>query len=161
MCSSFVATRKLVWRCIEHLRRLVAHAREQPLKHSRLQPMRTALFLALLSLASANLSVTYHTDPSCSSPPSPFPATPPASPFDSVGSALVFADGGECLQTSSAGLFHVFGDCDSTGSVTFNWYQTRLHNPSAGCPAAAGSHPSGTRMHPSGPRLQFNAPKWH
>ena len=99
--------------------------------------MRTALFLALLSLASASLSVTYHTDPSCSSPPSPFPATPPASPFDSVGSALVFADGGECLQTSSAGLFHVFGDCDSTGSVTFNWYQTRLHNPSAGCPAAA------------------------
>ena len=99
--------------------------------------MRTAIFLALLSLASASLTVTYHTDPSCSSPPSPFPATPPASPFDSVGSALVFADGGECLQTSSAGLFHVFGGCDSTGSVTFNWYQTRLHNPSAGCPETA------------------------
>ena len=56
--------------------------------------------------AGTSLSVTFHVDSTCSSPPSPFPGPP--LPFDGVsGQALSFADGGECVQTASNGYFHV------------------------------------------------------
>ena len=85
--------------------------------------------------AGTSLSVTFHVDSTCSSPPSPFPGPP--LPFDGVsGQALTFADGGECVQTASNGYFHVYGDCRG-GAVTFNWFEGRPATPSAGCPSSA------------------------